>query len=325
VRAVAASGLAAGAADADAIVIGDVGSLGPTELQAVLDFWRGGGALLLAPGARADADAWNATLLRDVGAGALGAAQDAPAGAAWRLVRRVAGHPVLEGFPARPGEPLSEARFTRVRAFRPAAGARVLLEFDRAHPALIEASHALVLDVMLDPASSDLAMSGAFLPLVHQCARVLGRGTAAASLLPGEAWRAPAGTGDWRVVDETGRDVPVALTAGRGATALGTPPLERPGLYRVYRGGQLRSSFAVNPDPRESDLAALSEDELLNAFPGGRARILRPGEDLARRVREARYGRELWPLLLSLALAFLVLETWLGRSGMAGPQRAPKG
>ncbi len=318
VQTVDAATLAERAADADVIVIGDVERLGPAELQATLDFARGGGALLLAPGERADAAAWNASLLRDRGVGELGAVETAPAGAAWRLVRSVAGHPVLEGFPARPGEPLSTARFERVRAFRPGPRARVLAAFDRGHPALLEGPGTLVLATPLDPAASDFALSGAFLPLVHQCARVLGRGTAAASFAPGDRWVAPSATGAWRVVDESGRDVPLAFGSGEAATRLATPPLERPGLYRVLRGGQLRSSFAVNPEPRESNLASASETELLAAFPPGRARVIHPGEDLARRVREARYGRELWPAFTLLALQLLVAESLLGRSGMPG-------
>jgi hypothetical protein len=316
VRPVDAAALAAQAGDADVIVIGDVARPGPAELQAVLDFWRGGGAVLLAPGARADAGGWNESLLRELGAGRLGPTERAPAGAAWRLVRRAAGHPVLEGFPARPGEPLTSARFGSVRAFTAGPGARVLLEFDRAHPALIEVPHALVLNAELDLEASDFAVSGAFLPLLHQCVGVLARGTASASLVPGDVWRAPAVTGEWRVVDETGRDVAWAEEGKRSATRLATAPLERPGLYRVLLDGKLRSSFAVNPDPRESDLAPLDEAALRAAFPPGRAVVLRAGEDLARRVREARFGRELWATFLALALALLVAESVIARWGM---------
>ena len=321
VRAVDATALAAQAGDADVLVIGDVERLGPAELQATLDVVRGGGAVLLAPGEHADAAFWNGSLLRELGAGELGPPEAAPAGAAWRLLRTVAGHPILEGFPARPGEPLSSARFTRVRALRAGPRARVLAEFDRAHPAVLQTPGAVVLATPLDPSASDFAVSGAFLPLVHQIVRVLGRGTAAASLAPGDVWRGPAGTGDWRVLDESGRELPVQLGTGRGVTRLETAPLEQPGLYRVFRGGELRSTFAVNPDPRESDLAAADESQLLAAFPAGRARVLHPGEDLARRVREARYGRELWPLFTLIALALLVGETLLGRAGMPGRAR----
>lgn len=322
-RLVDAAGLARGASEADAIVIGDVQQLGPAELQALLDFHRSGGGLLLAPGARADVAWWNAALFSEVGVGTLGPIDTAPSGATWRLQREATGNAALEGFPARPGEPLSSARFLRARGLLPGKSARVLLAYDRSHAALIEANRTLVLNTLLDPESSDFAVSGAFLPLLHQSAKVLGRGTAAASLVPGEAYRVPATTGEWRIEDEAGRAVPVTLDAKAASTRLSTAPLEKPGLYRVFDGDRLRASFAVNPDPRESDLASLEESALLAAFPAGRAKILRAGDDLAARVREARYGRELWPWFVIAALILLVAEMVIGRIGTS--QRFPAG
>ena len=171
--------------------------------------------------------------------------------------------------------------------------------------------------------ASDFAVSGAFLPLIHQAVKVLARGTAAPSLLPGERYVAPASTGAWRIEDERGREVPSELVAGAGATRLTSAPLERPGLYRVLQAGVVRATFAVNPDPRESDLAGRGEPRLLSMFPNGRARVLQPGADLARRVREARYGRELWSWFVMAALLLLVAETVVARWGMPG--RTPSG
>ncbi|MEO5616137.1 MAG: hypothetical protein ABIS67_00045, partial [Candidatus Eisenbacteria bacterium] len=226
--------------------------------------------------------------------------------------------PVLAGFPARPGEPLSSARFRAVRAFRTGAGARALLRFDGAHAALVEAPRTLVLTTLLAPDASDFAVSGAFLPLVHQAVKVLARGTAAASLVPGDRYTSPARTGAWRIEDEERREVASELRAERGSTRLVSAPLERPGLYRVLHDGRPRASFAVNPEVRESDLEPLNEAALLARFAGGRATMLRGGEDLARRVREARYGRELWNWFVLLALALLVAETTIARWGMTG-------
>ncbi len=302
--------LATRLAEADIVVVNDVATLGAVELQALLDFYRGGGGLLIVLGDHADAGFWNGSVLRELGAGTLGTAERAA-------------HPVLAGFPARPGEPLSSARFQAIRGLAAAAGARVLLEFDHAHPALVEAPHALVFAAGLDPATSDFPVSGAYLPLLHQAVKVLGRGTASASLTPGERYQAPAATGQWRIVDERDREVPSELTATGGATRLMSEPLERPGLYRVFQGGTLRNAFAVNPDPRESDLAAAPEAELIQAFPPGRAQIVHPGEGLARRVREARYGRELWASFLIAALLLLVTETVLGRWGLGGAGAVP--
>lgn len=321
VETVAAAALPARLAGADVLVLNDLERLGAMETQAVLDFQRSGGGVLVVLGTRADAAFWNGSLLREAGLGLLGGAEQAAPEAAWRLVRSLAGHAALAGFPARPGEPLSTARFRSIRAFTAAPGSRTLLEFDRAHPALVEGTRALAFAAGLDPQASDFPVSGAFLPLLHQAVKVLGRGTAAASLMPGERYSAPAATGLWRIEDEQGRAVPAELVATAGATRLVSAPLERPGLYRVVQGAAVRSTFAVNPDPRESDLAAIPEAALLRAFPAGRAQVVQPGADLARRVREARFGRELWSWFVALALLLLVAESVIGRLGLAGPAR----
>src|SRR5262249_61481807 len=87
---------------------------------------------------------------------------------------------------------------------------------------------------------------------------------------------------------------------------------------RAFAGRELRASFGGNPDPAEGDLAPLPEATLVAAFPADRVRVLRVGEDLALRIRQARFGRELWPEFVTLALLLLVAESVLGRWGMAG-------
>jgi hypothetical protein len=308
-------------AEADVLVLSGLERLGPTELQAVLDFARAGGPLFVALDERADAEFWNGTLLRELGAGTLGAVANASGGSAWRLSRVVPDHPVLAGFPARPGEPLSSARFERVRAFTPGTRARALLQFDAGHAALVETPHAMILLASLAPDASDFAVSGAFLPLIHQIVKVVARGSAASSLAPGDRYSAPASTGAWRIEDSSGRELTSELRADRGTTRLQSAPIETPGLYRVLQNGRLRSSFAVNPDARESDLEPLPEPALLAKFPPGRASVLAPGGDLARRVREARYGRELWGWFVMLALLLLIAETLIARWGMGSPAR----
>jgi len=117
--------------------------------------------------------------------------------------------------------------------------------------------------------------------------------------------------------------VPSQLQSESGATRLTSAPLERPGLYRVLRGGVPQNTFAVNPSIRESDLTSVPEPALVRAFPPGRAQVLRPGADLARRVREARYGRELWGWFVLAALVLLVTEMIVARWGLgAGPKAA---
>jgi hypothetical protein len=189
---------------------------------------------------------------------------------------------------------------------------------------MVESRAALAFMAPLDAESSDFPVSGAFLPLLHQAVKVLGRGTAAGSLKPGERYSAPAGTGAWRIIDEAGREISVELVTAEGATRILSAPLEQPGLYRVFQGAAARASFAVNPDPRESDLTSIPEATLTSWFRAGHVTILRPGGDLERRVREARYGRELWSWFVFMALACLLAETVLGRFGLPGVGGEPR-
>jgi hypothetical protein len=50
---------------------------------------------------------------------------------------------------------------------------------------------------------------------------------------------------------------------------------------------------------------------------------MRAGADFARRVREARYGRELWSWFVIAALLLLVAETVIGRWGMGAALARP--
>jgi hypothetical protein len=71
VESVDAARLPARLGDADVLVLDDLDRMGPAELQATLDFLRGGGAVLLVLGQRADPQFWNGALLRDLKLGVL--------------------------------------------------------------------------------------------------------------------------------------------------------------------------------------------------------------------------------------------------------------
>jgi hypothetical protein len=49
---------------------------------------------------------------------------------------------------------------------------------------------------------------------------------------------------------------------------------------------------------------------------------MRPGADLAQRVREARFGRELWTWFVVIALLLLVAESVIARWCMSGREAA---
>jgi hypothetical protein len=85
-----------------------------------------------------------------------------------------------------------------------------------------------------------------------------------------------------------------------------------PGFYEMRQEpGTPPVVVAVNVEPRESDVRMLTSDSLAAALAGLPARILPGGENVVATIRETRVGRELWRVLMAIALAVLALEALL--------------
>jgi hypothetical protein len=194
----------------------------------------------------------------------------------------------------------------------------------------------LVVGVAPEAAWSDLPTSGLFVPLVLRGLLVAGRsaGGAGESAVAGRgpalrvagtygaplALVGPEGTpGERRVV-------PPQRTAA-GATFL-DPEAARPGLYTVRAGDSLVARVALHEDPRESDLRRLARRDLamrLADVAGRRVEVTSGADGGAWRATDQEtgpQGREVWNVLFGVALALLLLESFIARRGAARAVRA---
>ena len=300
----------------DAVLLNDVPELPAAALSALVDYAKGGGAIAVVLGPRARPEFYGGKLFPALKGPALGPARDA-GGGQWTLRLAAPGHPAFEGFAARAGEPLTQAAFRRAWTLRPGPTSRVLARFATDLPALVEDGRLLVFASDADGAWNDFPTRGAFLPLWLQSLRSLSRGTAGEDLKPGERFSTPLPASerapDLRLTDPRGRAVPLSQTLAEGARRLQSPPLETVGLYRLSAGARPLRDVAVNLDTRESDLSRLSPADARKRWASYQPVVLEGAVDLARRIREGRYGREIGSLLLALALACLVAETVIAR------------
>jgi hypothetical protein len=316
----------------DAVVLNDVPELPEAALSALVDYAKGGGSVAVTLGARARPEFYGGRLFpaltgegAKAGAGlGLGAVRDA-GGGQWTLRLAAPGHPAFDGFAARAGEPLTQAAFHRAWTLRPGPTTRVLARFATDLPALVEDGRLLVFASDADGAWNDFPTRGAFLPLWLQALRSLSRGSASEDLKPGDSFAAPVPASerapDLRLTDPRGRNVPLSQSIAEGARRLVSPPLTEVGLYRLSAGARPLRQVAVNLDTRESDLARLSPADAKKRWAAYQPVVLEGAVDLARRIREGRYGREVGMLLLALALACLVAETLIAR--LMTPSTAP--
>jgi hypothetical protein len=301
----------------DAIVLDDVGALGEGSLQAVVDFARAGGGVLLVLGPHTDPQFVNGRLFEALGGMQIQGKEPAKAErGAWALRRSAVGHPALAGFPDAVGEALSQAKFTSAWRVDPGSEGRVLASFAPELPALIERERLLVFTSDASGAWSDFPFSGSFLPFWLQSLAALAQGNSP-DLVPGERLDLPAPPGGaqavWTLRLPSGQEIPLQARLASGSTRLLSPPLEDAGLYLVMASGRPLRAVAVNPDLRESDLARLTPAEVTARWKALRAEVVPLAANAARAVREGRYGREMWREFLLLALFFLAAETILGR------------
>ncbi len=87
------------------------------------------------------------------------------------------------------------------------------------------------------------------------------------------------------------------------------------GIYRVYKGNQLISQFAVNTWPEESAFTPVALDSLAAGLPN--AHVLNPNEDLSGQIARLRSGKEIWKWLFWAALVLFVMEMVLAWTGQA--------
>src|SRR5690606_38683698 len=89
---------------------------------------------------------------------------------------------------------------------------------------------------------------------------------------------------------------PIAVepVESRGRVVAALPEASWPGFYGVEQPGGEAMTLAVNIDPAESDVHALSTAELRQAINTPAVRVFEPGDNVASAVQELRVGYELW-------------------------------
>lgn len=101
-----------------------------------------------------------------------------------------------------------------------------------------------------------------------------------------------------------------AITREDGASRLEFADTVRAGFVDFVTGEQVRS-FAVNAQADESDLTRHAREAIEERMSPLRVTWITAGEDIAARLEEGRFGKEIWPILLVLAITCLLAESFL--------------
>jgi hypothetical protein len=306
-------------------VVGDVAALDHRGLGALERFAAAGGGVLVVCGPATDADHLRRLWWRD-GDGLLpaapGARRDLGEGAA--PAPTAVQHPALAGFP-----PGAAAAWTDVRiraaldlpgaADRPVDAVALVARADGAPLVMVRPrglGRSGIIATALDGADGDLPWRPAAVPLVRGLAAWLaGRSLPERTLPVGAALSWPGDT-DPAAAVLTGPDgARIELRAGTwdGGPALSAGPLEQAGGWSLRLPGR-EIRYATVIDSRESGLAPLAAATVTEALQRTGTPVAHAPDRVAALVTAgAARVLDLWPWLLALAAALLLLEGWLCR------------
>lgn len=236
-------------------------------------------------------------------------------------------HPVFEVFDF-PGGKLPEVRFYGLPKLHLRDTARTLMRFSGDRPALIEHEYGrgqvLTLAGPIDPRYSDLAGHAFFVPLITRSVEYLTArlsrfdldltvGTAIRRSLPiADAVTMPLvmttpDSGEFRITPET----------GSGRPTYQPQPVNEPGVYHVTYLGREVDRLTLNLPPDEGDLEAVDRDQLAVAIGADDYHTLDYEAQVKASLAQLRFGRELWPWFVWLAVILMAAEMLLARSRAA--------
>lgn len=301
------------------IVLADVERLAESELAGLKAFLSEGGGLFVMPGPHMDAQAWGRSFLPKFLPGTI---VDLRTPEEPLVITDLdPSHALFDLF--RDGEGgLRDVRFTRALQLRPQPGTAVLASYSNGDPALLESSllpgRVLFLTSGPDPAWSDLPLTGAFVPLLHETIRYLSEtGAQEAEELDvgeGATVRLPV-VPDGGVVTlrlPGGGERTVAPEPGPGGYALAIEETGEPGFWVLTSAaGDTLAALAAGIPSAESDPARVPIEELEQRYGDGRGAVLEGAAGIERAVKEARIGREigrwfLWAAALLLAAEMII-------------------
>ncbi|MGH7128331.1 MAG: beta-galactosidase trimerization domain-containing protein, partial [Planctomycetaceae bacterium] len=341
----------------DTIILSDVGLMTDREAEILETYVESGGGLIITLGPQVNTQSYNRLLYRD-GEGLLPARLGERVGDAESPNRAIGfetqglDHPIVQQFAGNPGTGLeSDFVLEYVRAELPKdSTARVALKYSTGDPAIIDAAvgrgRVILITTAADIAWGPWPMQRSFPPIIHETVRhaIAGRWGQRQRLI-GEplvrAFPTRAFSMSVTLTRPDGETESLTVQEGSGETTSRSPALKKKpgffgvtveqthesGIYRLDLGPPLgrEELFAVNVDPRESDLAKLSEDELkTELFADADAAYLTrwqnrsaAAETAASDSPAATHGLARWLLVAVLCLVFVEqLMAWRFGFGM---------
>jgi hypothetical protein len=317
-------------ADYDCVFLCDVSAFDANEAKLLESYLKAGGGVIWCLGDKVEADRYNQQLYRD-GQGILPAKLgerqgDKNVDRAFVFDARDLSHPIVNIFQGNTGVGLESTLTFQYDAVTPAPSrAHTVLKFENGDPAIVEmpvgAGRAILVTTSVDETWGTWALWPSFVPMVQEMVIYAISGQVGERQLRVdepllETLQTRGADVSGSVSRPDGQVEAVQLAEGGGVTQFSYEKTDVAGFYEVEFGPPVsqHSSFAVNVDPRESNLAKLEKTELDRELLSGSQFTYRTDwQEMERQAtgRTSERGGGLTRLLLYAVLGLLFLEQLL--------------
>jgi hypothetical protein len=198
-----------------------------------------------------------------------------------------------------------------------------IIEFSNGSPFLFESKYRkgriLYFTSGVSSDWSDLAFRGIFAPLMNRSVSYLARATDSQSseFIIGEEVRySPDGNlqNPNLVVEEPeGEQVQIKPEIAQGKYQVRFNENRSPGIYKLLDGQNTLTQWSVNFDASESELTPAEMSDVIELVETKEVFVISGSDDMAQKLSESRFGRELWKFFAAAALLVLLLEMTLFR------------
>lgn len=306
---------------AQVIFLVNLPEIAPAAVNLLAEFVTKGGGLVLIPGDNLNLRHYNEGLIAKLELPRFGETMGlrADANAAFGIDKVDFSHPIFYGM-----FQTKEKRFESPQIYfaikvKPGARSQSIIQYSDGHPFLIESrpgnGSVLMYTTGIQDEWSDLAQKTIFAPLIHRTVAYLASLYAEKpiALLIGEPIKfkfSEVLRTDIEMVRPNQTRVKINPVTTGDQYFIEYPETDVPGVYSAQQGDRVLAQWAVNLDPRESDVTPIEFDRLQRFF---KAEKVARSEQIADFVEKQRYGRELWKYLAFLALVLMITEMFIYR------------
>jgi hypothetical protein len=309
------------------VVLANIKQLADKQVQAVTDFVREGGGLLVFPGSRVNADWYNRTLagnnpLLPAPLLSLGGSPD-PNVPASHVVAQHYAHPALEMFNDPRNGSLGDGEvklWFKTREPANDTSVTVLARMENGDPFLIERKfgegRVIFCATPCDVDWNNLPVRPFYLPLMQRLVTYLAstvyppRNVEVGKPLVAFLGKADAGK-KATITEPAGTKYTVDIVARGARSVVEFTQAQRPGLYQLTAPDGTTIHFVVSTSREESNLQRLTPNELDATAKAMGATLVKSVKEYQQLDQARRFGREIWRPLFWLVLVLVGAELYL--------------